>query len=86
VGSYPNTRDLSHMRWTVDEPQDFELVARIYEALYVQKPAFTTEDILDLLAQQPELAELNRGIRRNEGLERSLEKDPTYESLADRPR
>lgn len=86
AGSYPNTRDLSHMRWTVDEPQDFELVARIYEALYVQKPAFTTEDILDLLAQQPELAELNRGIRRNEGLERSLEKDRTYESLADRPR
>jgi spore coat polysaccharide biosynthesis protein SpsF (cytidylyltransferase family) len=64
------------MRWTVDEPQDFELVRRIYEALYPRNPAFTTHDILELLAAQPELLQLNDGIRRNEGLERSLAADP----------
>ncbi|HJZ73270.1 MAG TPA: glycosyltransferase family protein [Vicinamibacterales bacterium] len=68
--------DLSHLRWTVDEPADFELVTRIYEALYPSNPAFTTSDILDLLARQPELATLNKGIARNEGLARSLAADP----------
>jgi spore coat polysaccharide biosynthesis protein SpsF len=76
VGRYQNETDLSHMRWTVDEPQDFELVRRIYEALYPRNPAFTTRDILELLAAQPQLLHVNQGIRRNEGLERSLAADP----------
>jgi len=76
VGGYENSVDLSHLRWTVDEPEDFELVRRIFEALYPVNPAFTTQDILDLLAAQPELLELNRRFRRNEGLERSLAQDP----------
>jgi spore coat polysaccharide biosynthesis protein SpsF len=73
--------DLSHLRWTVDEPADFELVTRIYEALYPANPAFTTRDILDLLARQPELATLNKGIGRNEGLARSLASDPPEEPI-----
>jgi spore coat polysaccharide biosynthesis protein SpsF len=76
VRRYENDIDLSHLRWTVDEPEDFELVRRIYEALYPTRPAFTTKDILDLLAARPELSELNRRFRRNEGLERSLARDP----------
>jgi spore coat polysaccharide biosynthesis protein SpsF len=76
VGRYPCARDLSHLRWTVDEPQDLELVRRIYEALYSNNPAFTTDDILDLLAARPDLLEINRGISRNEGLARSLATDP----------
>lgn len=75
VGSYKNTTDLSHLRWTVDEPEDFELVERIYQALYPLNPAFATADILDLLERRPELVDLNRRFRRNEGLERSLERD-----------
>ena len=75
LGSYKQFTDLSHLRWTVDEPQDFDLVERIYQALYPDNPAFTTSDILDLLAKRPDLMELNRGIRRNEGLERSLARD-----------
>jgi len=76
IGPLHNDTDLSHMRWTVDEPRDFELVSRIYEALYPRNPAFTTKDILDLLSAEPELLNLNRGIRRNEGLDRSLAADP----------
>ena len=71
-----NDVDLSRMRWTVDEPEDFELIRQIYEALYPGTPAFTTADILALLAARPELLELNRKYRRNEGLERSLANDP----------
>ena len=76
VRGVANDVDLSHLRWTVDEPADFELVTRIYEALYPANPAFTTQDILGLLARRPELATLNKGIVRNEGLARSLAADP----------
>lgn len=69
-----NDLDLSAMRWTVDEPRDYAFVAEIYDALYPAKPAFTTEDILGLLRERPELAEINLGIERNEGLKRSLER------------
>jgi spore coat polysaccharide biosynthesis protein SpsF (cytidylyltransferase family) len=76
VGLYPSEIDLSNLRLTVDEPQDLELVKRIYEALYPRNATFTTDDILYLLKTQPELLTLNRRIRRNEGLERSLAGDP----------
>jgi len=76
IGPLDSDTDLSHLRWTVDEPQDFELVSRIYEALYPRNPAFTTQDVLDLLSERPDLLNLNRGIRRNEGLARSLAADP----------
>lgn len=66
--------DLSELRWTVDEPRDFDFVTRIYEALYPSNAAFTTEDVLALLRQEPELVAINLGIERNEGLRLSIEK------------
>jgi spore coat polysaccharide biosynthesis protein SpsF (cytidylyltransferase family) len=71
IAEYPSRTDLSGLRLSVDEPSDFELVRRIYEALYPRNPAFATDDIVALLAAQPELRELNRGIPRNQGLQRS---------------
>lgn len=47
--------DRSALRWTVDEPEDFDLVQTIYEALYPSNPAFTTADILNLLDARPEV-------------------------------
>jgi spore coat polysaccharide biosynthesis protein SpsF len=66
------TRDLSHMRWTVDTIEDFGFVRSVYESLYRENPVFSTEDILKLLERNPGLANVNRHIRRNEGLEDSL--------------
>jgi spore coat polysaccharide biosynthesis protein SpsF len=76
VARLPSARDLSHLRLTVDEPQDFQLVQRIYEELYPAAPAFTIADVVALLEARPELAALNQGIRRNQGLHRSLAADP----------
>lgn len=67
--------DLSALRWTVDEADDLELVERIYAALYPRNPSFTTQDVLQLLEEQPELRTLNTLHRRNEGLEKSLENE-----------
>jgi len=41
-------------RWTVDTPEDFAFVTAVYQALYPGKPAFTTEDVLDWQAANPE--------------------------------
>ncbi len=63
--------DISRLRWTVDEPEDFAFVTQVYEALYPAKPDFGFEDVLALLKQQPELAEINRQFQRNEGSKRN---------------
>lgn len=55
--------DNSHHRWTVDTPEDFELMTHIYEALFPTKPDFDYQDVLDLLRQQPELSNINRHIQ-----------------------
>jgi spore coat polysaccharide biosynthesis protein SpsF len=51
-------RDCSmSLRWTIDYPEDYELIRRVYEALY---PApFGLYDILELLDRRPELKAIN---------------------------
>jgi spore coat polysaccharide biosynthesis protein SpsF len=39
---------LDQLRWTVDTPEDFEFVTRVYEALHPADNAFTSADILAL--------------------------------------
>ncbi|MFA6003050.1 MAG: glycosyltransferase family protein [Elusimicrobiota bacterium] len=70
--------DLSAMRWTVDEPEDFELVRIIFETLYPRTPLFGLEDVLELFRAKPELALLNNKFMRNEGLAQSKEKDRSF--------
>ncbi len=55
-GDLTGAPDLSALRWTVDEPEDLELVRFIYQALYPGNPAFTTGDILSLLEGEPKMA------------------------------
>lgn len=70
--------DISGLRWTVDEPDDFEFVKNIFEHLYPSKPLFEMEDVIDLLKAKPELGMLNQRFMRNEGLLKSQEKDREF--------
>jgi spore coat polysaccharide biosynthesis protein SpsF (cytidylyltransferase family) len=72
LGNLLNDTDLAGLRWTVDNPEDFEFVTRVYEALYPQKPDFSTPDILALLARHPEIGRLNDHIPRNAGYYEAL--------------
>lgn len=72
LGSVKAAVDRSSLRWTVDEPADFELVTGVYETLYPANPAFTTADILALLEREPALAVINSKLHRNEGYDESL--------------
>ena len=55
--------DVVDLRLTVDTPEDFELVRRVYEALYPRNPEFTLSDVLELLRGDPDLARINQEIR-----------------------
>jgi len=73
--NYRGTADLSALRLTVDEPEDLEIIRFIYESLYPPKRVFLLADVLQLIDQTPQLLEINRGITRNAGYEKSLRED-----------
>tara|TARA_B110000259_G_C13993749_1_gene393597 strand:+ start:822 stop:1583 length:762 start_codon:yes stop_codon:yes gene_type:complete len=77
-GEFESNRKLSHLRWTVDESEDFVLIEKIYQALYEKNPLFLTNEILDLLKLQPELTKINDSFIRNEGLKKSIQKDKEF--------
>ncbi|MEE8059472.1 MAG: glycosyltransferase family protein [Pseudomonadales bacterium] len=78
LGSYRQDEDLSHLRWTVDEPEDFEVIQRIYQALYPTNADFRMAEILNLYQQHPELEQLNARFTRNEAYKKSLREDAAF--------
>jgi spore coat polysaccharide biosynthesis protein SpsF len=75
IANVRHARDLSAMRWTVDEPDDLELVRAVYAEF--GNHDFGMEDVLRLLAEQPDLARANARFARDEGLRASLREDGT---------
>lgn len=63
LGSLTMNPNLSHHRWTVDTPEDFELITRILGALYVRKPDFNMNDVLALLEEHPDWAAINAHVQ-----------------------
>jgi spore coat polysaccharide biosynthesis protein SpsF len=61
------------MRWTVDRPEDFEVVSAVYRELYSANPQFTWHDVMAFLGDHPELTQLNARFRRNESLAKQME-------------
>ncbi len=49
---------MSH-RWTIDYPEDYSFIKRIYDELFQSNPMFGLNDILNLLKQKPEIAAIN---------------------------
>lgn len=80
INHVKGARDLSALRWTVDEAADLAMVREIYAELYPVNPAFCLDDVLTLLARRPELSRINSNIQRNEGYALSLAKDSASEA------
>lgn len=59
-----NDKDISFMRWTVDEKEDLEFVREIYKRLYRGGRIFLTKEIVELLEKEPKLLEINKNIKR----------------------
>ena len=62
----PGAADFSAERWTVDEPDDFTVVAQVVEHFQPRRD-FGWQEVLALRTRQPELFAANRHLQRNEG-------------------
>jgi len=76
IKNFENTIDNSHLRWTVDFPEDLQLVKTLISK--IDSRPIHLEDILHLIKSEPELIEINNDHEPNEGLKRSLEKDKDF--------
>jgi spore coat polysaccharide biosynthesis protein SpsF len=78
LDNYANNQDLSQMRWTVDEAEDFDFVTEVYKNLYPSKANFNMDDILVLLNNRPDIVAINDLFSRNEGFNKSLKADEAF--------
>jgi len=61
-----NDEDLSSLRWTVDEPSDFEVICAVF-GHFAPDANFTWKQVLGLQRSQPQLFAANQQLIRNEG-------------------
>lgn len=66
TGTMANDIDLSALRWTVDDPDDLEVVSRVFE-YFAPEIDFGWRQVLDLQHSRPDLFAANRTTKRNEG-------------------
>ena len=66
TGGVTYSEDLSRLRWTVDEPSDFDVVSNVF-AYFAPNIHFSWLQVLDLQQSQPQLFSGNQKISRNEG-------------------
>lgn len=66
--------NLNGERWSLDEPEDYELLKNIYEH-FEGADTFSTKDVLAYLDENPGLRTINAAFGRNEGLAKSLKQD-----------
>ena len=57
-----HTTDFGEYRWTVDTPQDLELIRQVYSR-FNGRDDFSWKEVLDLLHNEPELTKINAGVQ-----------------------
>ncbi|MFH1664879.1 MAG: glycosyltransferase family protein [Candidatus Omnitrophota bacterium] len=67
-----NDIDLSHLRLTVDYPEDLELIRHIFSKLYVDGHCFLLEDILRLFSEEPAVFDKNAKYKKDEAYRTEL--------------
>lgn len=64
--NHANSEDFSGERWTVDEPEDFEVVSAVFDH-FAPRIDFTWREVHALAQARPDLFTANRHLIRNEG-------------------
>jgi len=57
-----HTTDFGDYRWTVDTPEDLEFIRQVYNRFH-GRDDFSWKDVLELVHNEPELIQLNAGIK-----------------------
>lgn len=67
-GRYSNFKgpaNFSHLRWTLDEPEDYRFIKAVYEALYKEDNYFGWLDVIAWQTKNPERLSINSMHKRN---------------------
>ncbi len=59
IGSERQEENWEDLRWTLDTPEDYDMISAVYDALYGKNPAFTTTDVMAFLLAEHKVATLN---------------------------
>ncbi len=68
-------KNVSHMRWTLDTPEDLAMTRAVYRELYKEGQLFLMKDVLDLMQKYPEIEHLNAAVERFSGHKRIIEEE-----------
>ena len=68
--------DLSSIRLTLDQAEDYRLLSEVAAQLKQRRQFGHLHEIMAVLRDHPEILQMNRHIQRNEGLQKSLESHP----------
>jgi spore coat polysaccharide biosynthesis protein SpsF len=66
LGNVESPVNLSHHRWTVDTPEDYELVHRLFDDIYPENPEFTLEHVLATMDAHPSWIHINQHIEQKQ--------------------
>ncbi len=75
IGNYESDKNLEHIRLTLDNEEDYELISLIYEKLYDEKSYISLDKLLNFLSENSKVLDVNKHIQRNLGYTKSLELD-----------
>ena len=68
--NFENPTDYSNLRWTVDEPEDFDVVSNVFN-YFSPDNSFGWKDVLEIQYSNPEIFHKNQHIKRNDGAKMS---------------
>lgn len=78
IKNVENEEDLSYIRLTLDQIEDYKLIKSIYEYFYPEV-IFHLDEMLEMLNKKPHLLDINKKIPRDEGSFKSIIEDRLIE-------
>lgn len=69
IGALPGNEDLSMFRITLDTKEDYEVISRVYDALYQPGNTFNLDDIIRYLEAHPEVVAINDHVIQKKTME-----------------
>jgi len=60
IHNISNEQNLSFLRLTLDYYEDFQLINKIFDKLYLKNPNFSSNDVISLLKSQSDLLRINQ--------------------------
>ena len=65
IGNVSSDKNLSNLRWTIDNKEDYDMVNEIYQHRKNKKGLLLMNEILDILKDNPEIVNINSKVKRS---------------------